>query len=111
MPKANGAVPNKVKTAGDHPMPRRAKEEMRRESPDGMPPALGIRGISRGILIGGILLAAAVGVVAAARWADSPESVLLLGGIVLLVALIGGLPAMFAGILRWRDRRHAEGEG
>lgn len=105
---ASKPITDTVANAGDHPMPRRAKEEMRRESPDGMPPQQPKRGLSRVILITGITLASIVAIIAAFTFADTEAGLLAVLGVVLLVGLIGGLPAIFAGILRKKERRRAE---
>jgi len=104
----NADATSKLSNTGDHAMPRRAKEEMRRESPDGMPPQQRTRGVSRAVLLTTMLVAAFIAIVAVSILADMPEGILLLGGIILLIGLIGGLPAIFAGMLRWRERRKAE---
>jgi hypothetical protein len=82
-----------------------AREEMREESPDGLPPRKESRVLGKVVLVVAVGLALVGGVATVASAATGSAIVWPL--IILLIGVLGGLPAIAAGILRKKEERAA----
>ncbi len=85
-----------------------AREELRRRSPDGMPPRSSDRATSKVVLIVAIVLAAIAAGLAIASAALDIAGLFFGALVVMLVAILGGLPAIFAAILRGKEKQQAQ---
>ena len=80
---------------------------MHKESPDGMPPGEKPRSLGKVVLFVAITAALAGAVMVLASVATGVNGLLVAGIVVLLVGVLGGMPAIMAGLLRKKDAQQA----
>jgi len=85
---------------GKGALPPEGKKVMHKESPDGMPPGEKPRSLGRAVFFVAITAALVGAVMVLASVATGVNGLLIAGVVVLLVGVLGGMPAIMAGVLR-----------